>query len=67
MLDKNNIMDMKNNMGANSDLDHCFNITGIRAKISWSKYILNKEQTTIYIFTTLKQNMSRKLRGYVRR
>jgi hypothetical protein len=45
---KNNMMDVRTYRVANADLDHYLVITRIRAKMSRSKYVLNKEKTIRY-------------------
>jgi endonuclease/exonuclease/phosphatase family metal-dependent hydrolase len=68
---KNNIMDVRTYRVANADSDHYLVIIRIRAKISRSKYVLNKEKTIRYNISNLKQrpgkNMSKRLRIYVGR
>jgi hypothetical protein len=44
---KNNMMDVRNYMGANADSDHYLVITRIRAKIGRSKYIPKRENNKI--------------------
>jgi endonuclease/exonuclease/phosphatase family metal-dependent hydrolase len=41
---ENNMMDVRTYMGANADSDHYLVITRIRANISMSKYVPNKDK-----------------------
>jgi hypothetical protein len=52
------MMDVRTDRGANADSDHCL-VTRI-AKISRSKYILNKEKTISYNISNLKQTETKK-------
>jgi hypothetical protein len=57
---KDNMMDVRTYRGANVDSDHYLVITRIRAKISRSKYIPNKEKTVRYNISNLKQTEVKK-------
>jgi hypothetical protein len=57
---ENNMMDVRTYRGENADSNHYLVITRIRAKISRSKYVLNKEKTIRYNIRNLKQTEVRK-------
>jgi hypothetical protein len=68
---RHKIDEVRTYRGANAGLNHYLVIARIRAEISRSKYVPNKEKTLRYIISNLKQrpgkNMSKRLGIYVRR
>jgi hypothetical protein len=54
------MMDVTTYRHANADLNHFLVITRIRAKISRSKHILNKEKTIRHDISNLQETKARK-------